>query len=49
MVATSVGITAQVLAARGLLHCISSKIILAAAVIDDILGTDCCLRSSAAW
>jgi Kef-type K+ transport system membrane component KefB len=38
MVATSVGITAQVLAARGLLHCISSKIILAAAVIDDILG-----------
>ena len=38
MVATSVGITAQVLAAKGLLHLASSKIILAAAVIDDILG-----------
>ncbi|MDZ4799881.1 MAG: cation:proton antiporter [Bryobacteraceae bacterium] len=38
MVATSVGITAQVLASRGLLHVISSKIILAAAVIDDVLG-----------
>ncbi len=38
MVATSVGITAQVLATKGLLHEISSKIILAAAVIDDVLG-----------
>jgi Kef-type K+ transport system membrane component KefB len=38
MVATSVGITAQVLAAKGLLHEVSSKVILAAAVIDDVLG-----------
>jgi Kef-type K+ transport system membrane component KefB len=38
MVATSVGITAQVLSAKGLLHATSSKIILAAAVIDDVLG-----------
>lgn len=38
MVATSVGITAQVLSARGLLHELSSKVILAAAVIDDVLG-----------
>lgn len=38
MVATSVGITAQVLAAKGLLHQRSSQIILAAAVIDDVLG-----------
>ncbi len=38
MVATSVGITAQVLAAKGLLHEVSAKIILAAAVIDDVLG-----------
>ena len=38
MVATSVGITAQVLSAKGLLHTVSSKIILAAAVIDDVLG-----------
>lgn len=38
MVATSVGITAQVLAAKGLLHLQSSKIILGAAVIDDVLG-----------
>ncbi len=38
MVATSVGITAQVLAAKGLLSERSSKIILAAAVIDDVLG-----------
>lgn len=38
MVATSVGITAQVLAGRGLLQVVSSKIILAAAVIDDVLG-----------
>jgi len=37
MVATSVGITAQVLSGKGLLHAISSKIILAA-VIDDVLG-----------
>jgi Kef-type K+ transport system membrane component KefB len=38
MVATSVGITAQVLAAKGLLNHRASKIILAAAVIDDVLG-----------
>jgi Kef-type K+ transport system membrane component KefB len=38
MVATSVGITAQVLSAKGLLHERSSQIILAAAVIDDVLG-----------
>jgi Kef-type K+ transport system membrane component KefB len=38
MVATSVGITAQVLSAKGLLHKVSSRIILAAAVIDDVLG-----------
>lgn len=38
MVATSVGITASVLSSRGLLHEIASKIILAAAVIDDVLG-----------
>jgi len=38
MVATSVGITAQVLSAKGLLHTVSAKIILAAAVIDDVLG-----------
>lgn len=38
MVATSVGITAQVLSAKGLLHKVSSRVILAAAVIDDVLG-----------
>ncbi len=38
MVATSVGITAQVLAGRGLLHTRASQVILAAAVIDDVLG-----------
>ncbi len=38
MVATSVGITAQVLAAKGLLQLQASRIILAAAVIDDVLG-----------
>jgi Kef-type K+ transport system membrane component KefB len=38
MVATSVGITAQVLAAKGLLQQRASQIILAAAVIDDVLG-----------
>jgi Kef-type K+ transport system membrane component KefB len=38
MVATSVGITAQVLAARGWLQTRAAKIILAAAVIDDVLG-----------
>jgi Kef-type K+ transport system membrane component KefB len=38
MVATSVGITAQVLAGMGLLNYAASKIILAAAVIDDVLG-----------
>ena len=38
LVATSVGITAQVLAARGLLELTASRIILAAAVIDDVIG-----------
>lgn len=38
LTATSVGITAQVLASRGLLQVRASRIILAAAVIDDILG-----------
>lgn len=38
MVATSVGITAKVLAAKGLLRERASKVILAAAVIDDVLG-----------
>ena len=38
MVATSVGITASVLSARGLLDQIASKVILTAAVIDDVLG-----------
>ena len=38
MVATSVGITARVLAGRGLLQLMASRIILAAAVIDDVLG-----------
>jgi Kef-type K+ transport system membrane component KefB len=38
MVATSVGITAQILASKGLLDHAASKIILAAAVIDDVLG-----------
>ncbi len=38
MVATSVGITAQVLASKGLLHHMASQTILAAAVIDDVLG-----------
>lgn len=38
MVATSVGITARVLAARGLLDARASRVILAAAVIDDVLG-----------
>jgi Kef-type K+ transport system membrane component KefB len=38
MVATSVGITAQVLASKGLIAARASKIILAAAVIDDVLG-----------
>ena len=38
MVATSVGITAQVLASKGLLQQASAKIILAAAIIDDVLG-----------
>ena len=38
MVATSVGITASVLSARNLLNELASKIILAAAVIDDVLG-----------
>ena len=38
MVATSVGITARVLAGMGMLGATSSRIILGAAVIDDILG-----------
>ena len=38
LVATSVGITAQVLSAKGKLHEKASQIILAAAVIDDVLG-----------
>ncbi|MGB9605603.1 MAG: cation:proton antiporter, partial [Bryobacteraceae bacterium] len=38
MVATSVGITAQVLATKGLLNEVASRTILAAAVIDDVLG-----------
>jgi len=38
LVATSIGITASALAARGLLHEVATKIILAAAVIDDVLG-----------
>ncbi|MFZ4628765.1 MAG: cation:proton antiporter [Blastocatellia bacterium] len=38
MVATSVGITARVLGQMGLLHLDVSRIILGAAVIDDILG-----------
>ncbi len=38
MVATSVGITAQVLSSKGLLDHQASKVILAAAVIDDVLG-----------
>jgi len=38
LVATSVGITASALSARGLLHQVASQIILAAAVIDDVLG-----------
>lgn len=38
LVATSVGITAQVLSAKNMLHEKASQIILAAAVIDDVLG-----------
>jgi Kef-type K+ transport system membrane component KefB len=38
MVATSVGITARVLADKGLLSATASRIILAAAVIDDVVG-----------
>ena len=38
MVATSVGITAQVLSSKGVLDALASKVILAAAVIDDVLG-----------
>ena len=38
MVATSVGITASVLSAKKLLHEVASQVILAAAVIDDVLG-----------
>jgi len=38
MVATSVGITAEVLAARGLLRTAAARVILAAAVVDDVFG-----------
>lgn len=38
LVATSVGITAQVLASKGVLQHRASQVILAAAVIDDVLG-----------
>lgn len=38
LVATSVGITARVLAAMGVLNTLVARVILAAAVIDDILG-----------
>jgi Kef-type K+ transport system membrane component KefB len=38
MVATSVGITARVLASRRLLQTQAAKVILAAAVVDDVLG-----------
>jgi Kef-type K+ transport system membrane component KefB len=38
LVATSVGVTAQVLASRGLVQERASRVILAAAVIDDVLG-----------
>ncbi len=38
MVATSVGITARVLSGRGLLETRAARVILAAAVIDDVLG-----------
>ncbi|MGH9904880.1 MAG: cation:proton antiporter [Pyrinomonadaceae bacterium] len=38
MVATSVGITAHVLSSMGVLNSLTSRIILGAAVIDDILG-----------
>ena len=38
MVATSVGITAEVLAGRGLLRTRAAGVILAAAVVDDVLG-----------
>jgi Kef-type K+ transport system membrane component KefB len=38
MVATRVGITARVLATKGLLHHRASQMILAAAVVDDVLG-----------
>jgi Kef-type K+ transport system membrane component KefB len=38
MVATSVGITARVLSSKGLLQAQAGKIILAAAIIDDVLG-----------
>lgn len=38
LTATSVGITAQVLTARGLLHRTAARIILGAAIVDDILA-----------
>lgn len=38
MVATSVGITARVLSSMGVLNALTSRIILGAAVIDDVLG-----------
>jgi Kef-type K+ transport system membrane component KefB len=38
MVATSVGITARVLSDLGVIHALESRIILGAAVVDDVLG-----------
>jgi Kef-type K+ transport system membrane component KefB len=38
MVATSVGITARVLSDLGVIHAVESRIILGAAVVDDVLG-----------
>lgn len=38
MVATSVGITARVLSGMGLISAVASRVILAAAVIDDVIG-----------
>jgi Kef-type K+ transport system membrane component KefB len=38
MVATSVGITARVLSSMGLISAVASRVILAAAVIDDVIG-----------
>src|SRR5262249_61840016 len=38
MVATSVGITARVLASLGILNTDTARVILAAAVVDDVIG-----------